>query len=195
MVGSIAKAIIEALRASKLIDDNNISVVLANDNGEGTINTALPAIAISMKDTEGYSGSYIGGMIQNTYVVQVIVITNFDNQSASPDKDFQYDLMDLPYKVMRYLAACNKGQIRNESNEWVHVPYFDELKKKYDFNLNYKGTLTEQTRGMARDMEIDVFVSRLVYYCSFTSKESSGDYPKFNINNISITQENGEETI
>ena len=56
MSGEICKAIVTALRASELVDENNVSIVLANDNGEGTVNTDLPAIAVSVKGTERDTG-------------------------------------------------------------------------------------------------------------------------------------------
>lgn len=85
MSGEICKAIVTALRASELVDENNVSIVLANDNGEGTVNTDLPAIAVSVKGTERDTGEFIGGMIYNQYIVQLSVITPFENQAASPD--------------------------------------------------------------------------------------------------------------
>lgn len=165
MIGSISKAFVEAIRASQLVADENISVVLANDNGEGTVNTALPAIAVTVKGTERDNGQYIGGLIDNEFIVQLITIVSFDNQAASEDSDFQYDQMDLHYKLMRYIDKIQTG------------PFFRDLMSAHDFSLSYKGTETEQSRGFHRDVEVEVQVARLVYCCKFLSKEAICERP------------------
>lgn len=172
MIGSVTKAFITALRESNLIEKENVSVVIANDDGEGTVNTALPAIAIFVRGNDRDVGEFIGGLIQNEYIVQLAVITPFDNQAASADDDTQYDSMDLPYKVMTYIAQCARGSVKTEDGKWVPVDYFKKLGADYDFNINYRGLETEQTRAMEREMgDIDVFVTRLIYVCNFVSKE------------------------
>lgn len=160
MIGSITKALIEAFRASELVAQENISVVIEDDNGEGVVNTALPAIAISVKNSETGSGQFIGGMIQNQYRVQVAVITALDNIAASPDEEHQYDQLDLAYKVMLYLYRVQ------------HTEFFKNLMEGFDFALAYHGTETEQTRGMANELEdIRVNIQRLQYEATIISKE------------------------
>jgi hypothetical protein len=166
MIGAVTKAFVEAIRASELVEADNISVVLANDDGEGTVNTALPAIAVAVKGSDNEKGEFISGMPENEYIVQLAVITNFDNQAASEDMDHQFDQMDIAYNLMLYL---HKAQ---------YMPFFDDLRKKYDFSMKYNGVETQQTRGMASDFEIDVFVFRLVYTCTFLSKEIMDDRAK-----------------
>lgn len=161
MIGTVSRVFVDAIRDWALVPVDNISVVLANDNGEGTVNTALPAVAVAVKGTEDSRTQWIGGMIEQDYVVQLIVITNFDNQAASPDLNHQYNMMDLSYKLMLYINSIKNG------------PLFEQLMKDYDFSINFRGVETEQTRGMENEMEIEVFVHRLVYLCKFVSKESS----------------------
>lgn len=176
MIGEVCKVIVDALRASELVAANNVSVVLANDNGEGTINTELPAIAVSVKGTEHASGEFIGGMIYNQYIVQVSVITAFDNQAASPDDNHQYNQMDLAYKVMLYLAACNRGMVKSTTGEYIPLPYFKELREKYGFSLLYRETETYQTLAMEREIaELPVHSTRLIYMANFIDKEMNED--------------------
>lgn len=177
MIGSVTKAFVEALRGSQLIDENNVSVVLANDNGEGTVNTALPAVAIAIKGTEmdDVTGQYIGGLIQNEYIVQLAVIVPFYNQAASFDDNHQYDQMDLAYRVMMYIGACARGYIKTEGGTVIPLHYFDELRQKWEFSMLYSGTETEQTRGMEREMQVEVFVTRLIYRCKLVNKEQLTD--------------------
>lgn len=177
MIGSVTKAFVEALRGSQLIDENNVSVVLANDNGEGTVNTALPAVAIAIKGTEmdDVTGQYIGGLIQNEYIVQLAVIVPFDNQAASFDDNHQYDQMDLAYRVMMYIGACARGYIKTDGGTVIPLHYFDELRQKWEFSMLYSGTETEQTRGMEREMQVEVFVTRLIYRCKIVNKEQLTD--------------------
>jgi hypothetical protein len=173
MSGEICKAIVTALRASELVDENNVSIVLANDNGEGTVNTDLPAIAVSVKGTERDTGEFIGGMIYNQYIVQLSVITPFENQAASPDDDHQYDQMNLAYKVMLYMAACSRGVIKNSAGEWVPLDFFTELRQKYGFTLLYKETETYQTIAMEREMaNIPVHNTRLIYMANFVDNST-----------------------
>lgn len=174
MIGDICKAFVEALRASEMVEKENISVVLANDNGEGTVNTALPAVAVCVKNSERDSGMYIGGVIENDFIVQLAVITAFDNQAASADVDHQYDQMNLAYKIMMYIAKCQRGYI-NSPWGWKKLTFFDDLRVKYNFSLTYKGTETESTRGMQNEMQEEVFVTRLIYVCKFTSKELASE--------------------
>lgn len=160
MIGSITKALIESLRASELVSNENISVVIEDDNGEGIVNTALPAIAISVKNSETGSGQFIGGMLQNQYRIQLAVITALDNIAGSPDEDHQYEQLDLAYKVMLYLYKVQ------------HSEFFKKLMEGFDFALAYRGTETEQTRGMANELEdIRVNIQRLQYEGTIISKE------------------------
>lgn len=174
MIGTITEAFINAIRASQLVDEENISVVIANDNGEGTVNTALPAVAVAVKGTEKDTGEAIGGMPFNEYLVQLAVITNFDNQAASDDDKHQYRQMDLAYKLMIYLHQARNGE------------FFKELREGYDFQMAYKGVETEQTRAMERELgEVDVFVFRLMYICTFLSKEVMDMTPSAELKEIS----------
>lgn len=163
MIGTVTQAFVEALRASEFLENGNVSVVIANDNGEGTVNTALPAVGVSVKGVDREIGEYIGGMIEQQYIVQLIVMTLLDNPSASEDEGYQYEQMDLHYKVMLYV-----NQVR-------HAEFFRTLMQNHDFNINFRGVETEQTRGMGRDFETKVNVHRLVYVCEFLSKESNLD--------------------
>lgn len=171
MQGDIAKAFITALRAGSFVDTENVSTVLANDNGEGTIDTALPAIAVAIKGTEKENGEYIGGLMSDDYIVQIAVITNFDNQAASPDDDYQYEIMNLPGRVKMWLAACSRGYAVAPDGSVSELDFFKELGMKYDFNVNYRGEHTEQTRGMHNKFEQPVFITRLIYLCNFTHKD------------------------
>lgn len=166
MIGTVTEAFIEAIRASDLVCSENISVVIANDNGEGTVNTALPAVAISVKGYNRSTGEFIGGVPYTEYLVQVIVITDFDNQAASEDMRHQYNNMDLSYRVMLYL------------NQLRLTDFFSELRKTADFSYLYEGIETEQTRGMVRELgEKDVFVHRLIYRCTFMDKQTICNRP------------------
>lgn len=160
MIGSITKAIVESLRASEIIDAENISVVIANDDGEGTVNTALPAIAVAIKGSENSNtGEFIGGTITDEYIVQLAVIINFDNQAAADDEDFQYSQMDLANDIKLYMAKS------------FYSEYFKELRENYDFSMSYKGKETEQKRAMERELgEVDVFIFRLIYCCKTIQK-------------------------
>lgn len=185
MIGTVSKAFVTALRASNLIDKENVSVVLANDNGEGTVNTALPAVAVAVKGTERENGEFIGGMIDNEYIVQLAVISSFDNQAASEDDDHQFNQMDLAYKVMLYISACARGFIKTSSGEWVPLNFFQKLMEDHDFNVNYKGTETEQTRGMQNELAVEVFVTRLIYLCKFIDK-STAELPSAILDQIDL---------
>lgn len=163
MIGSITKAFIEALRDSELVCMENVAVVIANDNGEGTVNTELPAIAVSVKGNAINGGQYIGGLLENEFIVQIIVITRFDNQNASPDMGHQYNDMNLSYKVMRYL------------NKVSNSDYFKQLRDDFDFSYTFRGIETNQTRGMRSEFEIEVFVHKLIYTVKIIDKETSND--------------------
>lgn len=172
MVGTVTYAIVEALRTAGFVDAENVSVVAANDDGQGVVNTALPALAVNIQRTEEDGQQYIGGMIQNDYLLQVSCIINFDNAAFSPDDDTQKENLNLGYRVMRYLAACDRGYYRDSLGNAVNITLFDELKQNYDFHLQYRGLETYQTRAFSRDVgEQEVMVERVMFRVTFVTKD------------------------
>lgn len=160
MIGIVSKAYIETLRYSQLANDYNISLIIANDSGESIVNTALPAIAVCVKGSaRGSDGQYIGGLINDDLIIQLAVITNFDNPNVADDDNYQYDQLDLSAKIRDYIASESKNDI------------FTELGKKYDFSPVYQGIEVEQTRGMRNDFEIKVNVHKIIYTAKFIDKE------------------------
>lgn len=160
MDGKVNQAFVNALRSFDLVKNENMGIVIAGEDGEVIINTALPAIAVHTRGLDSNSGTYIGGTFQQGYSIDVCVIINLDNFSASPDNYFQYNQMDLAYRLANLL------------NKYEYIPFFDELRKEHDFSMVLNGIRSDVRRGFIRDMEdIKLKVYKINFRAGFLNKD------------------------
>lgn len=158
MLGEVVKAYVELLRSSPVICDNKISVCLANDDNEGMINVALPALAVGILDSPEAT-RYIGGNIQDNIIITFSVITKMNNPSLTPDGGRQYNAISLAYEVRNFL----------ESNVDTS-PLFEDLRKMFDFYATYKEMKSWKSKAFHKELATTVDVLTVVYYGTLFDK-------------------------
>lgn len=175
MYGEIINAIVAGLRSTPTVVKNKVAVVLTGDDEEQTVNTALPAIAITVLNSDN-AQVYIGGLIEDRVDVQLAVILDLTNQSWSRDNYTQANGLTIA------------SSIRNDFERLKLTTEFKKLRDKYNFNPLYHGFQTFKRIAIREQEQKSVVVFELKYQSSVVDRGAYlGDaYGSANVEAIDI---------
>lgn len=175
MYGEIINAIVAGLRSTPTVVKNKVAVVLTGDDEEQTVNTALPAIAITVLNSDN-AQVYIGGLIEDRVDVQLAVILDLTNQSWSRDNSTQANGLTIA------------SSIRNDFERLKLTTEFKKLRDKYNFNPLYHGFQTFKRIAIREQEQKSVVVFELKYQSSVVDRGAYlGDaYGSANVEAIDI---------
>lgn len=150
MFGDVIDRLVFVLRTLDVVNKEAISVVLVANDEDGTVNTNLPAVALSIKDSNN-STTYIGGAIQDRLNIELSVIVNLTNFSWSGDSKVQAKVISIAHRFRDELMLAQKAGM------------FLCLKNKYDFYLRYNGFTTFTRIAVRKTMQEEVLVVQLKF--------------------------------
>lgn len=153
MYGEIIETVISGLRTTPIVKAKNIAVVLTSDDEEGTVNTTLPAIAVTIMNSDD-AQVYIGGVIEDRIQIQLAVIVDLANYSWSKDGSFQADMISLGREV------------RNAFEQLKNSSAFRQLRDVCNFNPQYRGFKTYKRIALRKQLKSEVMVVELQYITS-----------------------------
>ena len=153
MYGEIIDAIITGLRKSPVVKARNMAVVLTSDDEEGTVNTVLPAIAVTVMNSDN-AQVYIGGVIEDRLQIQLSVIVALTNYAWSKDSSNQADMISLGREV------------RNAFEQLKNSDTFQQLRQVCNFNPQYRGFKTYKRIAMRKEFKTEVLIAELQYTTS-----------------------------
>lgn len=153
MFGTISRVFVEVLRNGNLVPDERLysDIVLLNNEYSMIVNTQFPIIGVFVSSSSSNDWGYVGTLQGFNCIVQLVVITPFDNPAASSDDDVQYDYIDLSGKVIRYIAKAKREGA------------FKELSDKYGFSFVFSGIDADSPRYKTNKQEYEVVQHNLVY--------------------------------
>ncbi|MEG0899022.1 MAG: hypothetical protein RSF40_04845 [Oscillospiraceae bacterium] len=135
-----------------------MNVVLSNHEGGNMVNTALPAVSVSLQNSMD-AQVFIGGLICDRVKIYVSVIIDLENFALSTDNNWQVSTIDLSNSIRGYVEKCKQDGT------------FNILKQKYDFFPLYKGFDTYQTTAFRKEVGTEVMILELEYNCNVADKE------------------------
>lgn len=157
MYGDIINAIVAGLRSTPTVVKNKVAVLLTGDDEEQTVNTTLPAIAITVMNSD-HAQVYIGGLIEDRVDIQLAVIVDLTNQSWSRDNSTQASVLTIA------------SEVRNAFEHLKLTDAFKELRDKYNFNPLYHGFRTFKRIAIREKEQKSVVVFELKYQSSVVDK-------------------------
>lgn len=174
MYGEIIDAIITGLRKSPIVKARNMAVVLTSDDEEGTVNTVLPAIAVTVMNSDN-AQVYIGGVIEDRLQIQLSVIVALTNYAWSKDSSNQADMISLGREV------------RNAFEQLKNSDTFQQLRQVCNFNPQYRGFKTYKRIAMRKEFKTEVLIAELQYVTSIIDNGALYDnYGQETLNTIHI---------
>lgn len=173
MLGTLQTTWINALRNAPVVQKNNINIVLAPDTiGIGVVNTPLPAIAIQITADKD-SKIMIGGLIMDHFELQLAILMDFDNYSATKDNNIQENKINIPFEIRKWIENNKNGK------------YFKDLIDKYDFNATYRGLQPFKTVAKLSKLDKSIDVFNLIYDCTIVAKDES-DFCGLSLETVNI---------
>lgn len=163
MYGEIIDTIITGLRSTQVAKSKKIPVVMTSDDEEGTVNTTLPAIAVTVMNSDN-AQVYIGGLIEDRIEIQLAVLMDLTNYSWSKDKSVQSNIITLG------------SEIRNAFEHLKNSDNFVKMRELYNFNPMYRGFKTYKRVAMRENFKKEVTVFELKYTTSVVDKGSKFNY-------------------
>lgn len=157
MYGEIINAIVTGLRSTPTAVKNKVAVLLTGDDEEQTVNTTLPAIAITVLNSDN-AQVYIGGLIEDRVDIQLAVILDLTNQSWSRDNSTQANGLTIA------------SSIRNDFERLKLTDEFKQLRDKYNFNPIYHGFQTFKRIAIREQEQKSVVVFELKYQSSVVDR-------------------------
>lgn len=176
MIGTLTDTFVAALREAPVVTENGVNVSVMNDEGQGLVNTPLPAVVVHVRNSNKPT-VFIRGGICDWFDVSLNVLVDFDNYSVTPDGGIQTKMRNMAYEIRRYIEKVKRG------------PLFSTLIDEYDFFPLYRGIETYQTAAFVGTVGKDIDVFRILYQCTALDKQNLEDeYVMFDSKQINLVR-------